>query len=66
MGRYDKLYQHILMRQGDSNVSFASLCSLLKKLGFNTRVRGAHHIFWMEDVEEILNLQPNNSKAKAY
>ena len=66
MGRFDKLYQHIVMRQGDNNVSFGSLCTLLGKLGFDTRVRGDHHVFWMSGVEEILNLQPIGSKAKAY
>lgn len=66
MGKYDKLYQHILMKQGDSNVNFSSLCTLLTKLGFDSRVKGDHHIFWMESVEEILNLQPLGTKAKAY
>ncbi|MBC8205633.1 MAG: type II toxin-antitoxin system HicA family toxin [Kiritimatiellales bacterium] len=66
MGKYDKLYQHILMKQGDSNVSFGTLCKLLTKLGFDSRVKGDHHIFWMESVEEILNLQPLGTKAKAY
>jgi hypothetical protein len=36
------------------------------KLGFSLRIRGDHHIFWMEGVEEILNLQPIGTKAKAY
>jgi hypothetical protein len=30
------------------------------------RVQGDHHIFSMDGVEEILNLQPSGSKAKAY
>ncbi len=66
MGKFDKLYEHILMRQGDNNVSFESLCTLLGKLGFDRRIRGDHHIFSMDGVEEILNLQPFGSKAKAY
>ena len=66
MGKFDKLYEHILMRKGDNNVSFESLCTLMGKLGFDMRIRGDHHIFSMDGVEEILNLQPSGSKAKAY
>ena len=66
MGRFEKLYQHVLMRRGDSNVTFSSLCRLLEKLGFESRVRGDHHIFWKDGVAEILNLQPKGAKAKAY
>jgi len=54
------------MRRGDANVSFEALGSLLKKLGFESRVRGDHYIFWMDGVEEILNLQPVKAKAKPY
>jgi hypothetical protein len=35
-------------------------------LGFEERVRGSHHIFTKEGVEEILNLQPKGAKAKPY
>ncbi len=30
------------------------------------RVRGSHHIFFKEGVEEILNLQPKGASAKPY
>jgi hypothetical protein len=42
------------------------LCYLLKHLGFAERVRGDHHIFTRDGVEEILNLQPRGSSSKAY
>lgn len=42
------------------------LCALLDALGFSERVRGDHHIFTRGDIEEILNLQPRDGKAKAY
>ncbi len=35
-------------------------------LGFEERIRGSHHIFSKEGVEEILNIQPKQGKAKAY
>jgi hypothetical protein len=38
----------------------------LKRLGFEERIRGDHHIFTRDGVEEILNLQPRGTLAKAY
>ena len=35
-------------------------------LGFEERIRGSHHIFTRDGVEEILNLQPKGAKAKSY
>ena len=66
MSKYEKLLVQILRGASDSNVSFDSLCQLLRHLGFDERIRGSHHIFSREGVEEILNLQPVGSKAKAY
>ena len=66
MGKHEKLYEHILMRRSDANVAFAGLCALLKRLGFDERIRGDHHIFTMNGVEEIINLQPKNGKGKPY
>lgn len=66
MGRLHKLYEHILMRRSDANVPFESLCSLLKRLGFNERIKGDHHIFTKDRVEEILNLQPKRGMGKPY
>lgn len=48
------------------NVPFAKLCTLLKRLGFEERVRGDHPIFTMKRVEEILNLQSRSGKGKPY
>ena len=66
MGKHEKLYEHILMRRSDANVPFDGLCALLTRLGFEDRIRGDHHIFTREGVEEILNLQPRDGKAKPY
>lgn len=66
MGRHEKLYEHILMRRSDANVPFDGLCALLTRLGFEDRIRGDHHIFTREGIEEILNLQPRDGKAKPY
>lgn len=66
MGKHIKLYQHILTKRSDANVPFNGLCALLKELGFQERIRGDHHIFTRDGVDEILNLQPRNGKSKPY
>jgi predicted RNA binding protein YcfA (HicA-like mRNA interferase family) len=66
MRRRDKVLEQILRGTSDANVSFDEVCRLLQKLGFEMRVRGDHHIFTKEGVEEILNLQPKGGKAKPY
>ena len=66
MGKLEKIFEHIMMRRSDANVPFESLCALLKRLGFSERIKGDHHIFFKDDVEEILNLQPKGGKGKPY
>ena len=62
----EKLIEKILRGNSDANIPFQGLCRVLAALGFGERIRGSHHIFWREDVEEILNLQPRGNKAKPY
>jgi HicA toxin of bacterial toxin-antitoxin, len=50
----------------DANIPFNQLRHLLRRLGFNERIRGDHHIFTKDGVEEILNLQPKGRHAKPY
>lgn len=66
MGKYEKLLVAILRGASDTNIPFDALCNLLKRLGFDERMRGSHHIFIKADVAEILNVQPLGSKAKPY
>ncbi len=66
MGNYEKLLFKILSGTSDANISFVDTCNLLKKFGFEERIRGDHHIFAKDNVEEILNLQPKGSKTKPY
>ncbi len=66
MGKLDKLYEHILMRRSDAKVPFETLRALLSRLGFDERIKGDHHIFTKDGVEEILNLQPKDGKGKPY
>ena len=66
MSRAKTTLDRILRGTADANIDFADLCVLLHHLGFQERIRGSHHIFTRESVEEILNLQPKRGKAKAY
>jgi len=66
MSKDSKLLSRILRGTSDADIPFAGLCQLLYHLGFEESIRGSHHIFTKEDVEEILNLQPNGAKAKPY
>ena len=66
MSQRDKLLVKILLGNSDANIPFESLCQLLRALGFDERIRGSHHIFSKDGIEEILNLQPKQGKAKVY
>ena len=66
MGKYDKLLLQILRGTSDANIPFDDLCQLLRRLGFEERIRGSHHLFRKQGIEEKINLQRENSKAKAY
>ena len=66
MGKYEKLIQRILSGQQDRSVQFSEVILLLQALGFSLRIKGSHHIFYREGIEEIINIQPDGSKAKSY
>lgn len=66
MGTYEKLLTKILRGTSDADIPFSGIRRLMRKLGFDVRIRGDHHIFTRDNVEEILNLQPRGSKAKPY
>jgi hypothetical protein len=66
MGKYEKLLKKILLETSDSNIDFSQLCQLLIRLGFEQRIKGDHFIFSKEGIEEIINIQPKDSKAKTY
>jgi hypothetical protein len=61
-----KLLFQILRGVSDANILFADMRNLLIRLGFQERIRGSHHNFRMEGIEEKINLQRDNGKAKAY
>ena len=66
MAKYDELLSRILRGTSDANVPFSQLRHLLRRLGFEERIRGDQPIFTKDGVEEILNLQPKGHQAKPY
>lgn len=66
MPQNERLLEQILNGRSDANINFNDLRTLLSRLGFQERIRGSHHIFTRDGVEEILNLQPTRAKAKIY
>lgn len=54
MGRHEKTLQQVLF---GTSLTCADCC-------FNERIRGDHHIFARQGIEEILNLQPLGAKAR--
>ena len=66
MSKDEKILESILRGVSDANIPFTQMCHLLKKIGFEERIRGSHHIFTKDGVEEIINLQADGSKAKPY
>lgn len=66
MSRLRKILQDVLNGAADASIRFRDLQRLLRNLGFEERIRGDHHIFTSEDVEEIINIQPRGRLAKPY
>jgi len=66
MGKYEKLLVQILRGSSDANIAFDDLCQLLKRLGFDENIRGSHHNFRKQGIEQKVNLQKDGNKAKAY
>ena len=66
MSKYEKLLFKILRGTSDANISFNDLCGLVKRFGFEERTRGSHHVFRKDGVDEKINLQRDDDKAKPY
>ena len=66
MSKYEKLLFKVLRGTSDANISFSDLCGLIIRFGFEERTRGSHHVFRKEGVEEKINLQRDDDKAKPY
>ena len=63
----EKVIDKILAGNADANIEFSDLCKVLQQFEFHLRIKGSHHIFYKEGIEEIINIQPTkDNKAKPY
>ena len=66
MSKIDKILNTILSGTSDSNIDFYKLRTLLMHFGFQERIKGSHHIFTKNGIEEIINIQPKGKLSKPY
>lgn len=66
MSKLEKILLAVLRGNADNNIKFEDLRNLLLRLHFNERVKGSHHIFYKDGLEEIINIQSADNKAKSY
>jgi predicted RNA binding protein YcfA (HicA-like mRNA interferase family) len=66
MATYEKLIYSILSGKQDNNIKFSDLQKILETLGFCCRIKGDHFIYYRQDIEEIINIQPEGHMAKPY
>lgn len=64
MGKFEKLVIKLLSGNSDGNIECNDLLLLLERLGFSCRIKGSHHIFYKEGVDEIINIQANGKRRK--
>ena len=67
MSKFEKLIVELLQGASDKNFKFSDIIKILNHFDFELRIKGSHHIFYKEGIEEIINIQATeNNKAKAY
>ncbi len=66
MEKYKKVMDKIIRGTSDANIAFDDIRGMLLNLGFDERIRGSHHMYRKEGIEEKLNIQRSGNKAKPY
>jgi hypothetical protein len=66
VGKLEKILGQVLRGGSDQNIAFDDLLYLLGSLGFEKRIKGSHHVFSKDGIEEIINIQPTGRDAKPY
>ncbi len=66
MSKLEKVIWQVLTAGSNQNIAFDDLVYLLEGMGFEKRVKGSHHLFSKDGIEEIVNIQPAGNKAKPY
>ena len=63
----NKTYNAVLSGTADSNIRYNSFVNLILRLKFVfVRQNGSHAIYYNADINELMNVQKDGSKAKAY
>lgn len=58
MSKRGKFFQRLMGGQSDKTIDFDQLCDLLRTLGFAERITGSHHVFTIQGLERLIDLQP--------
>ena len=66
MATVEKLFQTVMSGTQDRNIKFNDLQKLLDVLGFESRIKGDHFIYYYKGLPENLNIQPVGNMAKPY
>ena len=67
MSRYDKIRSDILSGKCDKNISETDMSFFLDKIGvMHKRTNGSHMQYTIDNVPELINIQPKNGKIKPY
>lgn len=62
----NKTYDMVMSGKSDNNIRFIDLRKMLDNLNFKHRIKGDHFIYYRDDMQEIINIQPIANKAKGY
>lgn len=66
MGKHDKIMDKLLRGTSDANIAFEDIRGMLLYIGFDERIRGGHHVYRKEGIEEKINIQRSGNMAKPY
>lgn len=67
MSRYSKIRSDILSGKSDTNISEDDMKFFLSKIGaVHKRTRGSHTQYSIDDIPDLINIQPKNGKIKPY
>ena len=67
MSTYAKIRAEILSGKSDKNISEEDMVFFLSKIGaIHRRTKGSHMQYSIEDIPELINIQPKNGKIKPY
>ena len=67
MSQYEKIRSDVLSGNCDKNISEADMKFFLTKIGATRkRTTGSHIQYTIDNIPELINIQPKNGKIKPY